>query len=310
MRIRRKRAALAACCALTLLFSACSRAPEPPRETRVTASFYPVYALTAQLLAGVPDVRVDMLVQPQDGCPRDYQLSEWDLGKLATTSVVVLAGRGLESFESVTEALEPGPAILEGLAGMPLIGEEQDAPADDEGADRHFIGGNPWAWLSPTGAAQLCEGIEGGLSELFPEQEDKLHANLDAIQLRLSELQKRMDDLRAAYDGRALAILHEGLFYVARDVGQDSPVPLYREPGQAVVGEDLTDMLAALETSGARVALLEKQAPLELKTALAQRGITVIWIDTMVTHAADGGQGFFDALAANADALERGLAGR
>ena len=67
----------------------------------VYATFWPVYVLTEAVARGVPDVELRCLVQPQDGCLRAYQLSDWDDALLSSgANAVIMGGRGLESFES------------------------------------------------------------------------------------------------------------------------------------------------------------------------------------------------------------------
>ncbi len=71
----------------------------PTRRGRSTRPFR-VYALSAPILSGAPGITLKCLVQPQDGCLRNYELSDWDAALLGSADAAILSGRGLESFES------------------------------------------------------------------------------------------------------------------------------------------------------------------------------------------------------------------
>ena len=92
--------------ALALTLSACAPlVEEAPQESQIYATFYPFYALTSLLTEDIEGLRLSCLVQPQDGCLRDYALSDWDLYLLAGADLVIAGGRGLESFESTLQSL-------------------------------------------------------------------------------------------------------------------------------------------------------------------------------------------------------------
>ena len=80
---------------------------------QVCATFPPFYALTALLTDGIDGLQLSCLVQPQDGCLRDYALSDWDLYTLASADIIIAGGRGLESFESTLQSLgAAGPVAV------------------------------------------------------------------------------------------------------------------------------------------------------------------------------------------------------
>ena len=79
---------------------------EGPEELVVYATFYPIYALSERIFDGIPSMELHCLVQPQDGCLRNYELSDWDLYLLAySADAVIEGGRGLESFSSTLTAM-------------------------------------------------------------------------------------------------------------------------------------------------------------------------------------------------------------
>ncbi|MBQ3423728.1 MAG: hypothetical protein IJH38_00820, partial [Clostridia bacterium] len=108
------------CC---MLLTSCRRlVPEEEETISVYASFYPIYALADGVTRSVPDVELHCLVQPQDGCLRSYQLSDWDLALLKRgADAVISGGRGLESFEDALFTLgKEGPAVSAVLYNIDL----------------------------------------------------------------------------------------------------------------------------------------------------------------------------------------------
>ena len=91
---------------LSLLVGCSPIVEDTPDAISLYATFYPIYALAQMVLQDVPDLTLNCLVQPQDGCLRAYSLSDWDLYLLAySADGVIMGGCGLESFEDTLTAL-------------------------------------------------------------------------------------------------------------------------------------------------------------------------------------------------------------
>ena len=87
--------------ALALTMSACAPlVEEAPEEAQIYATFYPFYALTALLTEDIEGLRLSCLVQPQDGCLRDYALSDWDLYLLPAPTSSSPAGAGWRALKA------------------------------------------------------------------------------------------------------------------------------------------------------------------------------------------------------------------
>ncbi|MBQ8954837.1 MAG: zinc ABC transporter substrate-binding protein [Clostridia bacterium] len=271
-----------------------------PEDTRVMASFYPLYALALNLTKDVPALTLGCLVQPQTGCPRSYQLSDWDAALAAGQDALIIGGRGLESFESALKGAEGGPAVLTVLNGLTLYNSGE--AASDESS--HLAGDNPWLFLSVPGAMEMCISIAAGMAQLDEPYADIYMDNLAEYLTRLEDLADDMENAMARTDPRPVAVLHEGLGYLARQLGLDIVLEYPREPGSDPYGNDLEDLLAALEASGAEVALVERQAPGNLVKAIEAAGCAVVRLDTLMTHAADGDTAAYErAMLDNAKAV-------
>ena len=124
--MRRRFAIIALILIISVALSGWHRLVEPEyKSISVYATFWPVYALSNAVMKDVPDARLRLLVQPQDGCLRDYALSDWDAAILSRSAdAVLMGGRGLESFESALFGWgESGPAVSAVLYNLELYND-------------------------------------------------------------------------------------------------------------------------------------------------------------------------------------------
>lgn len=303
--------ALCLCLLSAALFSGCGAAPqaaEMAQELNVYATFYPFYAIASMLTEGVPDLRLNCLVQPQDGCLRNYSLSDWDYALLSRSADAVIAGgRGLESFESILYGMgDSGPAICEVLYNMEL--SEREAVNAQADSDSHWQSANPHIYMSVEGAIEIARRIAGNLAVLDPEYEARYMENLDGAERRLEALASELRAEAGESAGEKVIVMNEALLYVAMDYDLDIDLCYERESSETLEGSDLEACLEALSESEARIILIERQAPRELCDALLTAGYTLARMDVLSTRRADeGADGYFDAQRKNARALKAAL---
>ena len=269
----------------------------------IYATFYPIYALTALIADGVPDLQVNCLAQPMDGCLRSYSLSDWDLALLARSADAVIAGgRGLESFESTLYALgESGPAVTSALYNLELATVK---PANETGEESHWTDENPHIYMSIDGAIAISEHIAANLSVLDPEYGDLYAKNLEEAKNRLESLRTEVHELTEDLRGQKVIVMNEALVYAAQEYGLDVELYYARESGEGIYDRDLDACIELLRACDARVILMEKQAPEALRRALEEAGFRVATLDVLSTRrASEGAEGYFEAQMANARTL-------
>lgn len=295
--------------ALALTLASCAPlVEEAPQEAEVCATFYPFYALTSLLTEGVDGLRLSCLVQPQDGCLRAYELSEWDLYQLAAADLVVAGGRGLESFEGTLQSLgDAGPAVALTLYNTELY--DQGDSSEDGAEDSHWNGVNPHDYMSIEGAKYILEGVAIALSELFPQHAEAVRASLEAATARVDGLGAQMRSLAADAAGGRVILMSEALVYTAQELGLEVAGRYERESGQMLYEGDVEDCLERLAAMDACVVLVEKQAPASLVEALEGAGYIVARLDVLSTLRADqGAEGYFAAQEENARAVAAAFA--
>ena len=295
--------------ALALTMSACAPlVGEAPQESQIYATFYPFYALTSLLTEDIEGLRLSCLVQPQDGCLRDYALSDWDLYLLSGADLVIAGGRGLESFESTLQSLgASGPVVALTLYNTELYGQGEEAAGGEE--DDHFTSANPHLYMGIDGAKYILEGAASALAELYPQHAEAVFSNMQAGEERLDALETQMRSVAADAEGGRVIIMNEALVYTAEELRLEIAGSYARESGQPLYEGDVEDCLEQLSAMDARVALVEKQAPSSLTETLEKAGYIVARLDVLSTCRADmGAEGYFAAQEENARAVAEAFA--
>ena len=296
---------------LTCLLTGCTKQKAQLAERDdlldVYASFYPIYAIADMICGDVSNVRLNCLVQPQDGCLRSYALSDWDRALLANSAdALLIGGRGLESFESMLYTLgENGPAVSGLLYNMEL--REFETAFDDE--ESHWTGENPHIYMHTDGAICIAEHVAGSMSMLDPGNSEKYAANLETAKEKLMTLQAEIHGGKASIEGENVIVMNEALLYAAEEFGLKVEKCIERESGEALYDHSLDACIMELKGCEARVILIEKQAPEAFCRALEDAGYDLIYLDVLSTHRADDGyEGYLEALRQNANAINAAFA--
>ena len=119
--------------------------------TSVLASFYPVYITAENLLAGINDVTLSNLSEPQTGCLHDYTLTPEDMKQLSSSDIFVINGGGIEAFLPDVAANYPSVKIID--TGSTL---------SDPGG--YPIDSNPHYWMSIPLYTDQTKAMSTGLS--------------------------------------------------------------------------------------------------------------------------------------------------
>lgn len=306
-------------CAMLLLTgcrnSAANTAPADTAETDaqdsrqiIYATFYPIYALSEMMLQNVPDLELRQLVQPQDGCLRNYQISDWDLYQAAFgADAVITGGRGLESFSGALESLgDKGPAVVTLFQNLEL--DNNGIEASDEETS-HLSDENPHLYMSARALPDILDSLHAYMVELDPMYSDIYDSNLEKALTEVDKLIAEYDSAMALIDHNTpVALMNETLIYPATDLELNVGCRIDRESGTNLYGNELELALHTLDENGISIVLIEKQAPDALVNALSAGGYAVVRLDTLSTGRADmGAEGYFEAMRANLMAITQAL---
>ena len=185
------------------------------RPVHVLATTYPVWQLARPLVAGLENVRLDLLIPAATGCPHDYAPTPTDLTKVATADVILMNGLGLEA--AFAPALAQAEARKADCSqGIALLAGRSEH--EEEGHDHHYDD-NPHVFTSPAAAAQMAGTMAEALIRACPEQAETVRSNAAALQKGLMDLENRLAALGAAHPGACVLLQHDSLAYMMRSAG-------------------------------------------------------------------------------------------
>lgn len=255
---------------LTLLVAPAAVAEE---KTVVVTSFYPIYAMAANLLHGVEDVELTNLAAPQVGCLHDYTLTTQDMRTLAACRVFLINGAGMEGFLEQVAQQFPQLTQVDASRGIELM-------------DEH----NAHIWLNVQNAMVMTENLARGLAEAFPEQAEKILANQAAYSLRLEALHEELAAGLADLPRRDIITFHEAFPYFAQAYGLNVAGVVSREPGDALSPAQLAELVGTIRELGVPPLFIEPQYPeLAAQTLAQETGAKVYTLDPIVTGPLDEG---------------------
>ncbi|WP_301967452.1 metal ABC transporter substrate-binding protein [uncultured Desulfovibrio sp.] len=250
------------------------------RPVHVLATTYPVWQLARPLVAGLENVRLDLLIPAATGCPHDYAPTPADLTKVATADMILMNGLGLEAaFASALAQAEAHK--VDCSQGIALLADCSD---HEEGHGDHHHGGNPHVFTSPAAAAQMAGTMAEALGLACPEQAEAIRNNATALQKDLLNLEKRLAALGAAHPGACVLLQHDSLAYMMRSAGLNVMDVLQEDEEQAPSAARLLECIEHIRKERPVLLIGEPQfSPRPLETLAAETGVPVIQLDSLAS---------------------------
>ncbi len=212
-----------------------SFAAEAPK---VTVSIKPLHSLVAAVMDGVGEPQ---LIIKGAASPHTYSLRPSDARMLEDSDIVFWGGHELERFlekpleeiarnaKSVELLDAEGVEILQPREGGDFEAHdhghehehEHDAhDAEDESAHEHNDHEvDPHFWLNPENARAAAKSIALTLAETDPDHASAYHANLAALDQRLVDLDKEMQQRTGALTDSAFVVFHDAYQYFEHRYG-------------------------------------------------------------------------------------------
>lgn len=276
------------CCALIFL-GACSAAEntgkEKNSETLITASFYPVYIFTLNLLDGVDSVRLECMAEQNVGCLHDYQLLAKDAKLLADSRVLVINGAGMEAFIEDAYKNNGSLSVIDSSEGIELLSEEHEEHDEHDEHEVHAFrhehshDANSHIWMSVANAKKQIENIAAGLCSELPQFADKINENKTAYLARLTLLEKELADSAAALAGKPIITFHEAYDYMAKELSLTVADSIESDDGGEPSARELALLTGRIRELGVKALFTEpnyKGAAAEILSRETGAGVFVL----------------------------------
>lgn len=264
-------------------------------EQLVMTSFYPVYVLAQNVLAGVEGVTVKNLAAPTTGCLHDYQLLAGDVRALSTADALLINGAGMEQYLDDLTAQLPDLPVVDCSAGVALLPDEHEGEM------------NAHIWLDAQNAARMVDNMGDGLCALFPESADVIAENAKAYAASLRALDEEIKQTLDVLASRDIVTFHEAFPYFAKAYGLNVVAVVTVEADEALSPRRLAAVVDAVRAAGNPPLFTEPQYAPDAAVAIHQEtGAPIFALDPLVTG--DGAAtAYQDVMRANADALLKAL---
>jgi len=265
--------------ALAFVLAACSgTSGSPPQSAGARLVVLAAESFLADMAQNVAGSRI--VVQsliPSGVDPHGYEPTPGDVAKLASSSVLIINGAGLETF--LAEMLDnAGGERLLIVASAGLTGRDSSPNHGEE--DPHF-------WLNPINAVHYVENIRDGLAQADPAGAATYASNAERYIVELRDVDAWIEkQVQAVPESRRLLVTnHESLGYFADRYGfrvVGSIIPSV-STGSAPSARQLADLIDAVRAAGAPAVFLEMGGNAQLAQQLAQEsGIRVV--SELYTH--------------------------
>ncbi len=287
-----------------------SAATKSKRDLRILASFLPVHIFVRNVVQGIPGVSVELMLPPGTGCPHDYTLTPGDLKKIASSSILVINGLGIEQFVGrAVLAANPDIKIIDASQGIrPLAAEESHK---HNGNEYHHGQANAHVWMSPTLAVLQINNIAKSLAAIDPKNSELYRKNAAHYVTRLQKLVSEFKGKATMINKRKVVASHNVFDYLASDLGLTVVAYIEENSGQSPSAGRLNTLIHTIRKEKVAAILAEKQYPLRLAQVLShETGVPVYVLDPLTTAQGAVGLDYYEkAMHANLAIIQKALGG-
>lgn len=250
---------ITAAAAVITLFTGTVRPPKSG-ETRIVASFYPVYIAALNLADGVDGTALECLVGPRAGCLHDYQMSPDDMVALEGADILLLNGAGAESFLDAALRRFPGLVAVDASLGIDLLGGHShhgdSHEHEEEAVNEHY-------WVSPSRYAVMVENLRDGLCTADPGHAEAYRANAAAYLEKIRAMEAQLQEAAAALSFRDCITFHDSVVYLADDLGLPVAASLSIGEESGIAASEAAEAQEAAARAGRVWLLYDSQYPVE-----------------------------------------------
>jgi ABC-type Zn uptake system ZnuABC Zn-binding protein ZnuA len=263
---------------------------EAEEGPRIAAASYPVWLFTRWLNHGRDYFDVELMTNPETGCPHEFTPQPRDLEKLTQTKTLVENGLNLEAY--LERALRVAPKdiyIIDASSSVPtlhLAYGRMTIPGEPR--DMGGLNPNPHIFLSPRLAGIMAENIANGLAEKDPGGELHYKERLALFKDDMVKLESELETFKKTRNGYKVVASHGFMDYLAKDLGILVLADIEPAPEVAPSPGRLRALSELIRGERISAILTDPHADLKLaKTLGAETGVPVAVIDPVTSGSAD-----------------------
>ncbi len=183
--------------------------PSSSGKLEVTTSFYPLYFFAKEI--GGEFVHVTNIT-PSGAEPHDYEPSTSDIAQIEKSKLLILNGRGFESWggkikDILKDKGETG--ILEVTEGLAILQSEDMKPLVTD----------PHIWLDPVIAKDEANRIASVFYQVDPPRAVQYQVNLQKLQMELDQLDTEFKTSLSNCKQKSIVTSHSAFGYLAKQYG-------------------------------------------------------------------------------------------
>ncbi|MDO5293399.1 MAG: metal ABC transporter substrate-binding protein [bacterium] len=289
----------------------------------IATSFYPIYIAALNVTAGMDNVKVINLMENQQGCLHDYQLTTENMRTLEGADALIINGAGMEAFLDDIKTNYKSLDIIdssEDISLLTITGEvhdhdheedadhNEDADHDHEEEHNHNHGDyNAHIWLDPERYEQQIENIAEGLAKLDPEHSDTYKSNAKGYIEKVAVLETEMKAELKDFDYNDVIIFHNSMEYLCQPLGIHVAYSLNVDGDASLSAGEVATVIEEVKENNIKVLFSEKQYESSIADRIAsETGAKVYVFDSLVTGNSDK-DAYLDGMRKNMELLKTAL---
>ena len=189
-----------------LLICGCSQksAQRPNGKYTIATTFFPLYDITGKIAGEKAEV---FSIVPAGAEPHDYEVSPYDLQRVAESKAFVVLGVEFTQFEDkLVQAAGGNLEVIPAAKDVPLL------DSTDNVKDPHI-------WLSPNNVKVMVRNINEGLKKADPKNADYYEQNAKKVIENLTMLDSKFKLALSNCNKKLILVTHNAYSYIGKDYG-------------------------------------------------------------------------------------------
>jgi len=266
---------------ILFILTACnlSKKVESDGKFKIVTSFYPIYIATLNIVDNAENVVVENMTNNQVGCLHEYTLKTDDMMKVENANVLILNGKGLESFKD---------RVSKTYKNLEFIDSSEGIETD-----------NPHIWVNAELYIKQIENISNKLIELNPENKTVYEKNtIEYIEKIRNELKKMniTENISAITFNETLEYISDKINLKVIETGHEET---------ALSATELAGIIDTMKNEDIKVIFVDKnESYRNAETLKNETGATIYELDSY-TKGENDKDAYLDSLRKNIEVLNK-----